>query len=74
MVFFLWIKTFAVGILLIMLALLVQFGSFVTVWIIDTKSLIQFLPMAALLIYSYLSHMNKEFFYVGVEGIFSTGR
>lgn len=68
------LKTFAVGILLIMLALLVQFGSFVTVWIIDTKSLIQFLPMAALLIYSYLSHMNKEFFYVGVEGIFSTGR
>lgn len=67
-------RTFVVGGLLILLALLVQFGSFVTVWIIDTKSVLQFTPMAALLIYAYLSHMSKEFFYVGVEGIFSTGR
>lgn len=68
------LKTFAVGGLLAALAFLVQFGSFATVWIIETKSVLQFLPMAALLIYAYLSHLNKEFFYAGVEGIFSTGK
>lgn len=68
------LKTFAMGGLFVVLAFMVQFGRFGTVWIIDTKSVLQFLPMAALLIYAYLAHLNKEFFYTGVEGIFSTGR
>lgn len=68
------LKTFVVGVLLIALACLVQFGTFETVWVIDTRSVLQFVPMMALLVYAYGAHVNKEFYYVGVEGIFSTGR
>lgn len=68
------LKTVVVGILLIILAGLVSIMDKTFLWIIDVRSLMQFLPMAALLIYSYMSHMNKEFFYAGMEGLFSTGK
>lgn len=65
------LKTFAVGGLLIAMAVIVKVGVSGVTW--NIGSIMQFLPMTALLIYVYLAHMNKEFFYAGVEGIFSTG-
>ena len=65
------LKTFAVGGLLIAMAVIVKVGVSGVTW--NIGSIMQFLPMTALLIYAYLAHMNKEFFYAGVEGIFSTG-
>ncbi len=64
-------KTVFVGILLVTLAFAIQFGSFTPLWI---GSLLQFVPISALLIYGYLTHLNKEYFYAGVEAIFSTNK
>ena len=66
------LRTFLVVFLLIALSYLVQFASFRSIGILDTKSILQLLPMVALLVYGFLSHLNKEYFYTGVEGIFST--
>lgn len=67
-------KTVAVGVLLILFSKFLMLGNFreIRLGIIDIGEIgtvMQLIAMGALLLYGYVTHMNREFFYANLEPI-----